>query len=56
MPPLKKILLFTDPSRYIPVCLFLARNGTTFRSDKGVFTVQLHRNLHRVPADKKFRA
>jgi hypothetical protein len=52
----RKILIFSNPWRYIPICVFLARNGTTFRSNKGAFTVQLPRNLHRVPADKKFRA
>ena len=51
-----KILLFSYPLRYIPVCVFLARNGTPFCSDKGVFTVQLPRNPHRIPADKKFRS
>ena len=38
-----KILLFSYPLRYISVCVFLARNGTSFRSDKGAFIVQLRK-------------
>jgi len=41
VPPPKKIPLFTNPSRYIPIRVFLARNGATFRSSKGLFIIQL---------------